>query len=269
MEFFMETDGKDPIPSKEAVRAAWVLYDDIRKCFPPAVADFESRWSSWHALCESKASFDGDGSIDPCVESAEHAAIKRLGPKIVPMLVHKLAIDSNQNSHGVFLYKALENDPLYQVAMEEPIGSRDDLRRYADGIVQINYERHNIYETRVGAWHTHCQENTNMSNYRIFTECDEFDDLLDMGTSILTRLMVEYYNNQGGWWWELMHEIIHGRKTYALEFRKPVLYEACEKWFNEGEYDQAPEYILSDLERHVYGPSGPKVYPRYHREDRR
>jgi hypothetical protein len=83
--------------------------------------------------------------------------------------------------------------------------------------------------------------------------CEEYDDLLEMGTSIIAPLMVQYHNDKYGYWWELLHEIIFRRKTGAVEYWKDVLFENWAKYFNHGEHDQAPEYILSDLERRVRG----------------
>lgn len=91
-----ETDVKVALPSEEAVRAAQVLYDDIRKAFPQAVADFNALWKAWHVACESQP-------IDSCVEVEEYKPLERLGPKTIPMVVHKLATDADQNSHGVCL----------------------------------------------------------------------------------------------------------------------------------------------------------------------
>lgn len=124
--------------------------------------------------------------------------------------------------------------------------SKEALRSCADQVVQLNYNRHLIFRKYVGAWRTHCDENHRQSSSSAFTICEEYDDLLEMGTSIIAPLMVEYYSDWAGYWWELLHEIIHGRKTGAKAYRKGELYIACEDWFNQGEHHDAREYTSMD-----------------------
>lgn len=92
----------DTAPSEEAVRIAELVQDNLARCFPLAVTTFEERWSAWLVLCQSMSVAEG-APLDPCLDSVEYDNVKRLGPKIVPMLVYKLAIDPEQNSHGVYL----------------------------------------------------------------------------------------------------------------------------------------------------------------------
>lgn len=86
----------------------------------------------------------------------------------------------------------------------------------------------------------------------MFTGCEEYFDLLDMGPSITAHLMVEYYYDRDGYWYELLHEITHGRKMGPHVVQKPVLFEEYYRFFNEGEHRQAPEWIPTAVDRWIY-----------------
>jgi len=90
-------------PSVDGVDSATRLYNDIRAVFPKAVAEFESRWAAaLHALSSSSVAEDGDA----CTRTEEFDALKRLGPKIIPFVVFKLATDDDgQNLWSVLLCK--------------------------------------------------------------------------------------------------------------------------------------------------------------------
>lgn len=106
------------------------------------------------------------------------------------------------------------------------------------------------------------------SSYKDATETVEYDELLDMGTSIIALLMIAYHADPDFWYWELLHEIIHGRETQAFQFSTGELYMSCENWFNEGENSDAPVYQFSELERDVFSkyPGGrPPYNPPYER----
>ncbi|RYP53063.1 hypothetical protein DL769_010570 [Monosporascus sp. CRB-8-3] len=228
----METD-RIFEPSREAPDSASKLYNAVYTAFPEAVTNFESKWAAVHAVCYSKTTSAQD---DACIRTDEFDALKRLGPKIIPFVVFKLARDDvDQNLWD----NALENDPDYRPSLDE------DLRRCSSRIVELNYQRNKIVEARVEAWKKVHRENNLQSSSHAFTLCEEYFDLLEMGTSIIAPLMVEYYYNQGGYWWELLHEIIHGRKMGACMYQKPVLFEECRRFFNEGEHGQAPECIVN------------------------
>ena len=86
----------------------------------------------------------------------------------------------------------------------------------------------------------------------MFTDCQEYYDLLEMGPSIIAHLMVEYYYDQWGYWYQLLHEIIHGRKMGAHAVAKGPLFEAWCRSFNR-EHAQAFKYIPTPTDRAIYG----------------
>lgn len=116
-------------------------------------------------------------------------------------------------------------------------------------------------EERVAAWKEYHRENSLQSNSAVFTNCEEYFDLLDMGTSIIAHMMVQYHIDPWGYWYKLLHDIIHGRKMGAYSYQKPVLFNECCRWFNEGEHEQAPKYIPTQFDRYITtGEMGDQVW---------
>lgn len=114
----MGTDGDIPAPNQDAIESAKALYHTIRKAFPEAVTDFESKWTAWKEVCQGQTSWPRYSSLlvlhsrrhllplnslDVCTRTDEFEALKRLGPKILPFVVFKLAKSADHNSYGVFL----------------------------------------------------------------------------------------------------------------------------------------------------------------------
>jgi hypothetical protein len=89
-------------PSQEAIDSVTMLYNTIHAVFPEAVANFQSKWAAAHTVCHhSQATSARDNA---CIQTGEFDALKRLGPKILPLVVFKLATDdAGQNLWGVFL----------------------------------------------------------------------------------------------------------------------------------------------------------------------
>ncbi|KAI9167798.1 hypothetical protein HJFPF1_03935 [Paramyrothecium foliicola] len=239
--------------SLEAVQSAEKLYKNIAK----AVSLANSLYEVWLLFIPipffTIVRISVCNRIDACVRSDEFRALERLGPKIIPLLVFKLAKDVDLNSHGVFLYDILEKGPEYLAKSDEPVISDEILRRRASHIVGLNSQRNKIFEERVKAWKEHCQRNWLQSNTYVFTSCEQYFDLLEIGTSIIAHLMVEYSHNPHGYWYQLLHEIVHDRRLGAHAVQRGVLFEQCCQFFNEGEHDQAPKYIQSQLDREIMG----------------
>ncbi|KAK2593260.1 hypothetical protein QQS21_009025 [Conoideocrella luteorostrata] len=253
----MGTDGQIPLPTEEAIESAEKLYYAIRRAFPEAVTGFESKWTAFQEVCQSQTT---SASLDVCAQTAEFEALKRLGPKILPLVVFKLARDADQNSYGVILFNALENDRSYRGNPDEPLVSKEVLRRHSSHIVERNHQRNKIYEERIGLWKEYCWEHRIHASCAICTGCEEYFDLVEMGSSIIAHLMVEYFHDRGGYWYELLHEIVHGRKMGAYMVQRDVLFEECRQFFNEGEHDHAPKYIPNEWDIYIHTRKmGPQV----------
>lgn len=154
----------------------------------------------------------------------------------------------------------MENDPDYRVNLDESPVSKDVLRRLGIQVVELNYERNKIAEERIEAWNEHHRANQLQSSSFAFTDCEEYFDLLEMGTSIIAHLMVAYFDGPYGYWWELLHEIVNGRRMGAYMYQKHVLFDECCQFFNEGEHDQAPKYIQTQWDRYIlHGEVGDQI----------
>lgn len=154
---------------------------------------------------------------------------------------------------------AIEKDTEYRVTPEyasESMSSVGTLLRLSVKVVELNYQRNRVYEERVRAWIAYHHENMLESSSASFTLCDEYWDLLEMGTSIIAPLMVEYKHLYWGYWYQLLHEIVHGHQLWAHCYQKPVLRDACFAWFNEGEHSEAPLYVPTEMDRRIF-PNGP------------
>lgn len=116
--FKMGTDDDISAPSQDAIESARALYHSIRGALPEAVTDFESKWTAWQEVCQGQTSWPRYSplvplhsrrhllplnSLDACTRTDEFEALKRLGPKILPFVVFKLATNADHNSYGVFL----------------------------------------------------------------------------------------------------------------------------------------------------------------------
>ncbi|KID84307.1 hypothetical protein MGU_08509 [Metarhizium guizhouense ARSEF 977] len=147
----------------------------------------------------------------------------------------KLATNADHNSYGVFLYNTMEKDAEYRGSPDEPLVSDEVLRRHGSQIVELNYQRHKIYQERVGLWKEYCDLNHLRLSFATCCEAsDDYDDLVEMGPSIIAPLMVEYPSDTAGYWYEVLHKIIHGRNMGAYMVQKGALYDAWYRFFNGG-----------------------------------
>ncbi|KJK80806.1 hypothetical protein H634G_03955 [Metarhizium anisopliae BRIP 53293] len=216
--FKMGTDDDISAPSQDAIESARALYHSIRGALPEAVTDFESKWTAWQEVCQGQTSWP---SLDACTRTDEFEALKRLGPKILPFVVFKLATNADHNSYGVFLYNTMEKDAEYRGSPDEPLVSDEVLRRHGKFAI--------------------CCEGS-----------DEYYDLVEMGPSIIAPLMVEYPSDIAGYWYEVLHKIIHSRNMGAYMVQKGALYDAWYRFFNGGaDYDQAPLYIPNEWDEFI------------------
>lgn len=119
--------------------------------------------------------------------------------------------------------------------------------------MELNYQRNQIFETRVQAWSQFHRDNWLRASSLAFTMTDEYFDLVDMGTSIIAPVMVSYYHWDWGYWWQLLHEIIHGRQVGAYSYQPGAIYEACVQWFNEGDHADAPLYEQTQEDKRFFG----------------
>ncbi len=119
------------------------------------------------------------------------------------------------------------------------------LQRQANLIVDMNYERNKLVQARIEAWKAHCTRSRIYSDSSMYTECDDFDRLSELGGSIIAHIMLAYAKEPVSFWYELLHEIVHGfgNKTGLHIINFGEQYVAWSEWFQRGEHSQAPRWI--------------------------
>ncbi|KAF2456249.1 hypothetical protein BDY21DRAFT_364962 [Lineolata rhizophorae] len=246
-----------PAASPAAADSAEKLYSDITTVFPDLIADFNNKWTAWaHTWFPNERPNEkpNSTSVSPRSSSAsdrclvpEFKQLTALGPKIIPLVVYKLASEP-QNFLGVQLYNGLEKDKNYLVNPAD-LANYKVLQRQANLIVGMNYDRNKLVQARIEAWKAHCMRSHVQSSSAMYTECQEYNELLELDGSIISHLMVAYSRDQTCFWFELLHEIVHGfgKKTglRTIDFKQQ--YAAWNSWFQEMEHDKAPRW--------------PQVYP--------
>ncbi|KAK8068755.1 hypothetical protein PG994_005371 [Apiospora phragmitis] len=230
----METE-QATSPSPEAVDSVVKLYNAIHAAFPRAVAQFNSKRGTAHAVCSLLASVN-DATY---LQTYEFNALEKLDPKIIPFVVFKLVNNTAQNLWAVDVYHALEKDPVYRANVD------GGLQRQRSQIVELNFQRNKLAEERIRDWDNYCWENR-------FTVLPSSTPAA-RSTSNCSRWGL------GGFYYQLLHEIIFGRKMGAAMIQKPVEYEEWWLFFNDIDHDQAPEYIPNAFDRSIYRSSDIEV----------
>ena len=142
--------------------------------------------------------------------------------------------------------------PDCRVTWNDDVVNEETLRGLGNHIVEKNYERSLLLEERIANWKKHNDEYSWGSSSTMYTNCDEYEYLLELGPSIIAACMIEYVNiGVAGWWWQLVHELIHGEKLVAHMIDRKILYEETVKWFNMGEHAEAPKYVQTPWDRKI------------------
>ncbi|KAK3374551.1 hypothetical protein B0H63DRAFT_252940 [Podospora didyma] len=124
----MPSYGKIPAPTTAAVKLAKAGYDATIKSQPT----FEAAWAAW--IKNWNATKSSNAAAATSIEGFE--ALRALGPKIVPLVVYKLASDPTAFV-GTFLYNALETNKDYMVHPKDLL-NYCVLQRQANLIVEMN-----------------------------------------------------------------------------------------------------------------------------------
>ncbi|KAM3454444.1 hypothetical protein MY5147_006202 [Beauveria neobassiana] len=252
---------------RAAIEAADNVYHTVQGTFPEAVADFESKWIAFQAVCHSLLA---SASPRECTRTDEFETLRKQGPKILAFVVFKLATDVDQNSHGAFLFNALVNDPKYRGVPDDDLTSKEALQRYSGQIVELSVQLNKVYEERVKLWKEYCETYQAALCRNICCCGDKYWDLLEVGPAFIPQLMVEYAGDRGGYWYELIHEIVHGRTTEAHAiFDRPKWFDCWRAFLNGVEYKHAPKYIPNEWDIYILtGKMGPMLWEHQRRLDR-
>ncbi|RMZ83627.1 hypothetical protein DV738_g1135, partial [Chaetothyriales sp. CBS 135597] len=154
-----------PPPSQAAQIAAMEAYQKLFRSCPKLVEAFEARFSAWK---KTWSSCHSSIARDRC-DVDEFEKLLSMGPKILPLVVHKLL--DRRNFTTVYLYNALEKNKKLRVNPWDVLNFLV-LQRQSNLIIDINERRK-------------CN-----GSARARCEVQEFDDLVDMGPEI--RPLVVY-----------------------------------------------------------------------------
>jgi hypothetical protein len=147
----------------------------------------------------------------------------------------------------------LETDAEYRVEVDESLASSAILRTHGYRVVELNYQRNKIVEEQRRAWREHNERNAVQSATAMFTHCEEYFDLLEMGPSIIGPIMMDYQGRKFNPYWELLHEIVHGHKMGAHAIFVEPLFETWLQWFNYGDHKHVFKYEPTEADRAIYG----------------
>ena len=76
-----------------------------------------------------------------------------------------------------------------------------------------------------------------------YTECREYDQLVELGPIVLPHLMLQYKQKGGPLFaYELMHEIVWGHQTKQQTIFMDYQYKIWADWFEKKNHNQAPHY---------------------------
>lgn len=219
------------IPDAAAVTSAKDMYTRLKTTAPDLVSDFDQKYDAW------KQTWDRDNVNVNVNIGSEYDALVALGPKVMPLIVYRMT--SGDDFMAVDLHNELE-DPLYKVEVEEP----KDICKYklaTKEIVDMHSERSVQVKNALIAWAEFRFQRQHYQSSFHFTEGEAYWTLVDIGRGIIAPMMLEYYNDIGGWWHELLHELVHGKKSEAQIFFKPVLFAEWKDWFEHKDHKDAPE----------------------------
>ncbi|ROV99684.1 hypothetical protein VSDG_03026 [Cytospora chrysosperma] len=230
-----------PAPSSAAVASAKALYDKLNATSSGLVEDFNMKFDAW-----KKTWFKNNNSPNSATRAEGHEfnALLALGPKIVPLVVYRLT--NPDNFMAVVLYDKLETDFSYKVDPKDisnykVLQRRTNLISTARIIVDLNLQRNVDVEDALRSWAELRERRSVFGNSNMFTDGDGYYTLTEMGPSIISHVMLEYYKDQSGWYHELLHHLVHGKVSGSGMFFKQVLFESWKDWFEHKDHKDAPE----------------------------
>lgn len=86
--------------SRDGLDSIVAMQKDIVKYLPGLVSDFEQRWNAANAELSTLDSSSFSALIAACNNSDAFKHIKKMGPKIVPLVVEKLARETTTTTNN-------------------------------------------------------------------------------------------------------------------------------------------------------------------------
>jgi hypothetical protein len=126
---------------------------------------------------------------------------------------------------------ALQKDPKKKVSPTD-IANYYYLNAQAKNIIALYGATVAEFDEQVDAWKDHQNRVQLSSNSRDYIQHSSYDAIVAMGKDhAVPLIMARYKEDQNGWWHEVLHEIVHERKSGANEFDKPKLYKEWKEWY--------------------------------------
>lgn len=108
----------------------------------------------------------------------------------------------------------------------------------------MNRERNNLVHARIEAWKAHCTRMRQHNNPIMFTGCDEYAKLVELGDGIIAHAMLTYSEDPYGFWYELLYEAVHGpgEKSGLVTYVPLEHFAVWDEWFQNEEHIQIPRW---------------------------
>ncbi|KAL2132005.1 hypothetical protein VTI74DRAFT_4311 [Chaetomium olivicolor] len=142
----------------------------LREGFPALARDFGTKWENCHHAISSSSTSSSVPLFD---------ALVALGPKIIPFVVYKLALDS-EDAAAVQLYNEIEKNTKFRV---NPANAKSPGLQ----ILAKNFQRNRLVRNAIADWAEHCERVAIYSTSDSYTECEEYDQLLELFGDVNTR----------------------------------------------------------------------------------
>lgn len=178
--------------------------------------------------------------------------LTKLEGKIIPLVMKKLL--AGELEPPLRLYNAIEKTKRFKVNPQDILNFHN-LERQASLVLELNIKRNAEFDNLVTAWEAWCRLQLPeggmvwMDDHSV-THNTWFRGIVNMGTTVLHRVMIRYRQNPEQPWHQLMGTIAFSGWYEELEdnFDKQDLYQSWRRWFEEDEGEYHPGGFTTDYE---------------------
>ena len=188
-------------------------------------------------------------------KNAEYAALLKLGPTIIPLIVQKLTIPTEtiavhlcQSPSYTYYSHILTNpdnslEPTLKATQEMPLSQQ------RTQILTHNNTRNIHFTNLTTQWHVH-QDSPEVlfsSNSWVYASGAAYDALVALGASVIPNIMLQYAadsESQAGWWHLVLHYIVVPERTPYQSVSKIYQFRGWKGWFEGGgDMGSVPEIL--------------------------
>lgn len=154
--------------------------------------------------------------------------------------MYALLLANGIKSYNAYLIDTdnkLEKDP-------ECLVNEGDLTNQVKGILEANFKRNRRIRNALLDWTEYCEMGLVQSSSSMgFTRGEEYDELIDLGHSIIPQFMLQYKKRVSPVYsYELLHQVLWGYRTGQMLISLEMQYNMWSEWFEKQNYDRAPHY---------------------------